>query len=147
MPIPLSATEIIDSFLALSRLNFENLLHSEHTIATDQIIHYPAFSDDSRYTFSLFAFPEETYPAVLAEYFQFCRDYYERVGYRSNLLTVGYRISQDQQSLLSYSYDGPVMTVDPVSTGNPGMEDVPRGVQPILQRAGEDSRCSTKPSG
>ena len=48
------------------------------------------------------------------------RDYYDRHGYRSNLLYVGYRIAQDQQSLLSYSYDGPVMTIDPVSTGNTG---------------------------
>jgi hypothetical protein len=39
------------------------------------------------------------------------------------MLNVGYRISKDQQSLLSYSYDGNVMTVDPVSTANPGWED------------------------
>jgi hypothetical protein len=36
------------------------------------------------------------------------------------MLYVGYRIAQDQNSLLSYSYDGNVMTMDPVSTGNPG---------------------------
>jgi hypothetical protein len=39
------------------------------------------------------------------------------------MLNVGYRISKDQQSLLSYSYDGGVMTIDPVSTHNPGWED------------------------
>ena len=33
---------------------------------------------------------------------------------------MGYRIAKDQQSLLSYSYDGNVMTIDPVSTANPG---------------------------
>jgi hypothetical protein len=36
------------------------------------------------------------------------------------MLNVGYSIAQDRSSLLSYSYDGPVMTIDPVSTGNPG---------------------------
>ena len=77
-------------------------------------------SDDSRYTFSLFAFPEAQFPQILSEFFSFVRDYYDRHGYRSNLLYVGYRIAQDQQSLLSYSYDGPVMTIDPVSTGNTG---------------------------
>ena len=30
---------------------------------------------------------------------------------------------KDQNALMSYSYDGNVMTVDPVSTGNPGWED------------------------
>ena len=33
---------------------------------------------------------------------------------------MGYRIAQDQKSLLSYSWDGPVMTIDPVSTANEG---------------------------
>ncbi len=33
---------------------------------------------------------------------------------------MGYRIARDQESLLSYSFDGPVMTVDPVSTGGEG---------------------------
>ena len=33
------------------------------------------------------------------------------------MLSVGYRISKDQNSLLPYSYDGRVITIDPVSTG------------------------------
>ncbi len=35
---------------------------------------------------------------------------------------MGYRIAADQSSLLSYSFDGPVMTFDPCSTGNNGWE-------------------------
>jgi hypothetical protein len=57
---------------------------------------------------------------VAPEYFHFCKDYYQKNGHRTNILNVGYRIMQDQKSLLSYSYDGPVMTIDPVSTANPG---------------------------
>ena len=38
------------------------------------------------------------------------------------MLSVGYRISEDRQSLLSYSYPGPVMTLDPVSTAKPGWD-------------------------
>jgi FAD/FMN-containing dehydrogenase len=111
---------VIDEFGALWRFKLTNLVHSDYTIATDQMIRYPAVSDDSRYTFSLWAFPEERYPAILPEYIQFCHDYYKQYGYRINMLNVGYRIAQDQQSLLSYSYDGNVMTIDPVSTANPG---------------------------
>lgn len=111
---------VIDGFCAMWRFKLENLVVSENTVPTDQIIRYPTVSDDSRYTFSLFAFAEERYPQALTDFFQFCRDYYHHNGYRSNLLNVGYRIAKDQQSLLSYSYEGPVMTVDPVSTGNPG---------------------------
>ncbi len=111
---------VIDNFCALWRFKLENLVSSDYTIATDQIIHYPPVSDDSRYTFSLWAFPEEQYASVLPAFVQFSKDYYQKNGYRTNMLNVGYRISKDQQSLLSYSYDGTVMTVDPVSTANPG---------------------------
>ena len=120
IPIPKVRYEVIDGFNAILRFKLENLVRAEYTIPTDQIINYPPTSDDSRYTFSLFAFPEAQFPKILAEFFKFVRDYYDEHGYRSNLLYVGYRIAQDQKSLLSYSYDGPVMTIDPVSTGNTG---------------------------
>lgn len=114
---------VINGFCAMWRFKLENLIASDYTIATDQIIRYPAVADNSRYTFSLSAFPEATYGSVLADYFAFCKGYYQQQGYRTNMLNVGYWISQDRSSLLSYSYDGPVMTIDPVSTGNPGWSE------------------------
>lgn len=114
---------VIDGFCALWRFKLTELIHSDYTIAADQMIRYPDVSDNRRYTFSFFAFPEESYPEVLSAYFQFCKDYYRQKGYRINLLTVGYRVLQDQSSLLSYSFDGNAMTIDPVSTANPGWND------------------------
>lgn len=121
--IPSIRYGIIDAFNAGWRFTLENIVSSDYTIPPDQIIEYPPVSNDSRYTFSLFAFPEEEYPAALTDFFQFCRTYYSQKGYRSDLLYVGYRIAQDQKALLSYSYDGSVMTIDPVSTANPGWDD------------------------
>jgi FAD/FMN-containing dehydrogenase len=114
---------IIDAFNAIWRFKLENIIVSDNTVAADEIIRYPDVANDSRYTFSQYAFPEDEFPSVLGDFFSFSRDYYAQKGYRSNLLDVGYRISQDQQSLLSYSWDGPVMTLDPVSTGNPGWDE------------------------
>jgi FAD/FMN-containing dehydrogenase len=114
---------MIDAFNAAWRLQLENIVSSDYTIPGDQIIDYPPVSDDSRYTFSLFAFPEDKFPDALTSFYKFCNDYYKEKGYRSNLLYVGYRIAQDQKALLSYSYDETVMTLDPVSTANPGWED------------------------
>jgi FAD/FMN-containing dehydrogenase len=114
---------IIDAFNAGWRLQLENIVSSDYTLPPDQIIEYPPVSNDSRYTFSLFAFPEDEFPAALTDFYKFCNDYYAQKGYRSNLLYVGYRIAQDQKALLSYSYDGTVMTIDPVSTANPGWDD------------------------
>lgn len=113
---------IIDSFNAAWRLQLETIVVNDNTLPGDQIISYPPVSNDSRYTFSLFAFPEAGFPAALKDFFQFCIDYYHQTGYRSNLLYVGYWIAQDQKALLSYSYDGPVMTIDPVSTANDGWD-------------------------
>ncbi len=114
---------IIDSLNAAWRTQLETIVCGDYTVPPDQIIHYPTVSDDSRYTFSLFAFPEDEYPAAITDFYKFCNDYYHQKGYRSNLLYVGYRIAQDDKSLLSYSYDGPVMTLDPVSTANPGWDE------------------------
>jgi FAD/FMN-containing dehydrogenase len=118
--IPAIRYGIIDALNAAWRTQLETIVSSDYTIPPDQIIDYPPVSNDSRYTFSLFAFPEDDYPAAITDFFKFCKDYYSQKGYRSNLLYVGYRIAQDQKALLSYSYDGTVMTIDPVSTANPG---------------------------
>jgi len=111
---------IIESFNAMWRFKLENIIVNDHTLMPDQMIQYPPVSDDSRYTFSLFAFPEEQYPETLLAYREWVNDYHTRKSYRTNLIHVGYRIARDQQALLSYSYNGTVMTIDPVSTGNPG---------------------------
>ncbi|MEZ5403167.1 MAG: FAD-binding oxidoreductase [Bryobacteraceae bacterium] len=111
---------VVDGFGALWRFKLENVIRSKNTVATDQIIRYPEKSDDSRYTFSLWAFPEEKYGKILPAYAKWVKSYYNTEGYRTNMLHVGYRIAQDRKSTLSYSWDGSVMTIDPVSTANPG---------------------------
>jgi hypothetical protein len=121
--IPAVRYGIIDAFNASWRLTLEGIVSSNFTWPPDQIIDYPPVSDDHRYTFSLFAFQEETFPVAIRDFYKFCNDYYEQHGYRSNLLYVGYRIAEDQQSLLSYSFHGTVMTLDPVSTANKGWDE------------------------
>ena len=114
---------VIDKFHEVLRFKLTTLIKDDDTLAPDQIIRYPDVSDTSRYTFSLWAFPEKTYLKVLREYFEFCHDYFQRTGYRCNLPNVGYRIALDQQSHFSYSHDGNILTIDPVSTANPGWID------------------------
>jgi len=115
--------QVIDAFNALWRLKLTLIMKSDNTVAADQIIRYPAVAGASKYTFSLWAFPENSYPKVMSDCFDFCRQYYKDHSYRIDMLFVGYRVAQDQNSLLSYSYDGNAMTIDPVSTANPGWED------------------------
>jgi FAD/FMN-containing dehydrogenase len=113
---------IIDAFNDSWRVTLDTVVRSDNTHACDQTIRYPTVSDDSRYTFTLFAFPEDQYADTLSEFWRWVQDYYKQTGYRTNLLYVGYRIAADQKSLFSYSYDGDVMTIDPVSTANDGWQ-------------------------
>ena len=112
--------KFVDAFGALWRFKLEHMIKSKNTTATDQIIRYPDVSDESRYTFSLWAFPEEKYGKILPQYTKWVKKYNKTKRYRTNMIHVGYRIAKDQESLLSYSYGGNVMTIDPVSTANTG---------------------------
>ena len=119
---PTVRNAMIESFNDIWRVQLETVVKSDHTVARDQIIHYPPTGSDSGYTFSLYAFAEDRFPQILSEFFRFTREHFQRTGYRANLIYVGYAIAKDQHSLLSYSFDGPVITIDPVSTANPGWD-------------------------
>jgi FAD/FMN-containing dehydrogenase len=90
------------------------------TTATNQIILYPDRAGYSKYTFSIWGFPEERYAETLREYFAWAPRYYREHGFRCNMCHVGYRILEDQSSLFSYTWGGNTLTIDPVSTGGPG---------------------------
>src|SRR5215471_13251162 len=78
--------KVLDGFNAVWRFKLENLIHSDNTVAGDQIIRYPPVAGASKYTFSLFAFPEAMYPEVLPQYCDFSQKYYKSTGYRINML-------------------------------------------------------------
>jgi FAD/FMN-containing dehydrogenase len=122
--VPSSALRAVlnDAYNRLIVLALLLLVRGKHTLPQAQQIRYSAQSTNSRYTFSIWAFPEATYVDCLREYFAFSREYYRTHGYRVNLLSVGYRIKADRSSLFSYAFDGDVMTFDPVSTGDAGWE-------------------------
>jgi FAD/FMN-containing dehydrogenase len=111
---------ILDCWNGLSALVMTTLLRGCNSSPADQIILYPETAGFASYTFSIWAFPRESYGETLLAYFQFCRDYFDQSGYRCDLLNVGYSIAHDRQSTFSYSRNGPVLTIDPVSTGSVG---------------------------
>ncbi|VAW78935.1 FIG00546255: Oxidoreductase, FAD-binding protein [hydrothermal vent metagenome] len=107
----------------IQRMVLRFILHGKNTSASAQMIRYPNTSGRSGYTFSIWTFAEDKYPDILRGYFQFCKEYYRKHNYRCDMLNVGYRVEQDQASLLSYSVDSTVLTLDPVSTGSPGWNE------------------------
>lgn len=109
----------------LSRVTFPILRHvirGTRTRAGGQQIHYPPVANDCKYTFSIWAYPAHRYPDALRAYFAFCKDYEATTGFRVTLPSVGYRTGQDTEALLSYSFDEEAITIDPVTTPEPGWD-------------------------
>jgi FAD/FMN-containing dehydrogenase len=77
----------------------------------------------ARFTYSLWAFPQADYPKLLAEYFAFCKSYYKEHRYRCNVVSGASRLHQDRGSLFGVSYTGPMITLEPSSTGDAGWDD------------------------
>jgi FAD/FMN-containing dehydrogenase len=77
----------------------------------------------SRYTYSLWAFPQADFPRLLGEYFAFCKAYFKEHRYRCNVVNGASRLHQDRGSLFSVSYSGPMFTLEPSSTGDKGWDD------------------------
>lgn len=136
LPWPQLRYGLIDLCNSLMRFVMVTFLKADDTSPPDQIIRYPDQGGFTRYTFTLWAFPESNYTVVLRDYCSFCRTYYRDHQYRCNMLSVGYRIAQDQSSLFSYSYDGPVMTVDPVTTPEAGWDDFLRAFNQFCSERG-----------
>jgi len=114
---------LIDTFICLVNYILIFVLNGSNTISPDQIIRYPEVANNcTKYTYSFWAFPEEDYPNVLRDYFKFCNDYYQLTGYRTNMMNLGYRVTQDTNSLLSYSFNGPVISLDPAISSGAGIE-------------------------
>jgi L-gulonolactone oxidase len=77
----------------------------------------------ARFTYSLWSFPQEDFPSVLAQYFAFCAAYNKQHRYRCNLVHNSSRLHRDRGSLFSLSYNGPAFTLEPSSTGDKGWDD------------------------
>jgi FAD/FMN-containing dehydrogenase len=134
---------LISAFDVVARWALARLLHAEHTLPADQITRYARRPKLARFTFSIFAFPEDRYARVLREYRQFCADHDAEHGYRPDLLSIGYRVAKSRHALFSYSWDGDVMTIDPVATGGPEWDRfadrfnefcIARGGKPLLNQ-------------
>jgi FAD/FMN-containing dehydrogenase len=130
------SSALTDFYNGLIVLALTKVIKGKATVPMAQQIRYPAVSNNSRYLFSIWAFPEERYLDALKAYFEFSKEHYKRTGYRINLLSVGYRILEDQSSLFSYSYHGTVITFDPVSTGNFGWDTFLREYNSLCSQLG-----------
>jgi hypothetical protein len=83
-------------------------------LAPDKIIDYRRTPTSARYAFTFWAFPRAQWLATLRAYLDFADQHFKATGFRCNMPLGSYRIRQDRHSLLSYSHDGEVFSIDPI---------------------------------
>jgi FAD/FMN-containing dehydrogenase len=80
----------------------------------DKIINYKDTPPEARYAFSFWAFPRSEWVSNLKSYLEFADQHYEKHGFRCNIPLGSYFIRKDMHSLLSYTYDGDIISIDPI---------------------------------
>ncbi len=83
-------------------------------LAPDKIIDYHATPDDAKYAFTFWAFPRSQWLTTYLAYLDFADQYFANTGFRCNMPLGSYHIRQDASSLLSYSLDQEVFSIDPI---------------------------------
>ena len=81
------------------------------------------FSRTRNMLYSTWCFPASDFSVVAKAYQDFCRQNYAKSGYRCDMPAVGYRICRDRSSVLSPSFDEPMIALQTSSTQSSGWED------------------------
>lgn len=130
-------------FYRCAALFLHLFIRARKTHGCDQTMRYSHHPGIGRFTFSLWGFPREGFETVLRDYVDFLHRHYEKTGYRSYMLTVGYHVIRNDDALLSYACDSDVMTIDPTAAGEPGWDEFldaynefcsSRGARPLLNQ-------------
>jgi FAD/FMN-containing dehydrogenase len=80
----------------------------------DKIINYARTPPSARYAFTFWAFPRTDWVRNLRAYLEFSNNHFKQYGFRCNIPLGSYFIRQDTSSLLSYSYAGDILSLDPI---------------------------------
>jgi hypothetical protein len=83
-------------------------------LAPDKTIDYHNTPTNSRYAFTFWAFPRSQWLTTLRAYLDFTDQYFKDTGFRCNMPLGAYHIRQDSSSLLSYTQDQEIFSIDPI---------------------------------
>jgi hypothetical protein len=83
-------------------------------LAPDKTIDYHNTPDTAKYAFTFWAFPRSQWLTTLLAYLDFTDQYFKDTGFRCNMPLGAYHIRQDASSLLSYTQDQEIFSIDPI---------------------------------
>ncbi len=80
----------------------------------DKIINYERTPPSARYAFTFWAFPREQWVSNLKGYLEFSENHFRKHSFRCNMPLGSYFIRRDISSILSYSHNGDIISIDPI---------------------------------
>jgi FAD binding domain/D-arabinono-1,4-lactone oxidase len=83
-------------------------------LAPDKTIDYSKTPTTARYAFTFWAFPRAQWLATLRAYLDFADEYFKATGFRCNMPLGAYHIRLDTSSILSYTHDQEIFSIDPI---------------------------------
>ncbi|MGB6691864.1 MAG: FAD-binding protein [Terracidiphilus sp.] len=83
-------------------------------LAPDKIIDYHSTPSDAKYAFTFWAFPRSQWLPTYLAYLDFAGQYFKDTGFRCNMPLGAYHIRRDASSLLSYTQDQEIFSIDPI---------------------------------
>ena len=83
-------------------------------LAPDKTIDYRQTPASAKYAFTFWAFPRSQWLQTLREYLDFTDRHYRATGFRCNMPLGSYHIRRDTNSILSYTHDEEVFSIDPI---------------------------------
>lgn len=83
-------------------------------LAPDKTVDYHNTPPEARYAFTFWAFPRAQWLSTYRAYLDFADQHFKDTGFRCNLPLGSYHIRRDSSSLLSYTQDGEIFSIDPI---------------------------------
>lgn len=83
-------------------------------LAPDKTIDYSETPTDARYAFTFWAFPRSQWLDTMRAYLDFADQHFKTTGFRCNMPLGSYHVRKDTNSILSYTYDEEVFSIDPI---------------------------------
>jgi FAD/FMN-containing dehydrogenase len=80
----------------------------------DKTIDYTRTRPSARYAFTFWAFPRGQWLGALREYLVFTEQYFRKHDFRCNMALGSYFVRKDASSILSYTHDGDIFSIDPI---------------------------------
>jgi len=113
--------ENVESRLEVGLYELLGAIHGFTLYNPDKMIDYSDTPPSARYAFTFWAFPRNDFARNLKDYVAFADRYFAQHGFRCNMPLGSYFIRRDTSSLLSYTFDGDIISLDPIHS--PGEHD------------------------